>query len=122
MTKEKPRELATILADLKNPDAFIRKTTVEECRTLTEVSEEITRALVEIAVADNNKIVAAAARQALEASAHQAVLEKNPELKPEEGTEAAGLPVKPPKLKMTLLFAAILGVVSGAIFALPISN
>jgi hypothetical protein len=121
MKPKEERDIQTILDDLNDEDAFIRKAAVEELRDLEESSEAIVSALQRTASTDTNKIVAAAARQALEAPAHQAVLEKHPELQPEEVQAEEERPVKPLKLKMTLLFGAILGVVSAGIFAVPIS-
>ena len=73
-----------LLVDLQSPDAYERRVAAEGLRSVSESSEEIAKALVRAAFSDGNKIVASAARRALDAPVHQAILKRHPEWLPEE--------------------------------------
>ena len=71
---EQEKHVEQLLLDLQNSDAYKRKVAAEELRSLHSSSELIVSALEKTALSDSNRIVAAAARQALDAPVHHEIL------------------------------------------------
>lgn len=116
-----PSEINKFLDDLTSTDAWYRRVAAEELRLASESSLEIVHALV-TATEDNNRIVRAAARQALLAPVHQEILVQHPEIKISEitGVEKT-LKVEDNEKKFRPIPAIILSIIGAILAALPVS-
>ncbi len=72
--ENQPINVKKLLEDLQDTDPYKRKIAAEELRLLSYSNERIVKALKQVAISDSNRIVAAAARQTLDAPVHQSIL------------------------------------------------
>jgi hypothetical protein len=79
MEQPLPANVEDLLHDLQSEEAFRRKTAAEELGDLTTSNEPIASALIAVWESDSNQYVRQAAKKALLAPAHLAILQQRPD-------------------------------------------
>lgn len=113
-------EVHKLMEDLTSQDAWLRRSAAEELGRVSESSLEIVTELA-AATEDENRVVRAAARQALQASVHQEVLVQHPEIKTGEIVAEKKASGEVAVRKYRPILAILLGIVAAILAAIPVS-